>query len=99
LSPPIRIALEFFGTAEHRPPPALVAQKDPGQPIGDFARNLEQVHQVAGTRGALDFEVVTVIAKIVHQGANDQRVDRHPQIGPRQLELPPNMPLSDSAGK
>jgi hypothetical protein len=31
---PIRIALEFFGAAEHRPPTALVAEKYPGQAIG-----------------------------------------------------------------
>src|SRR5271167_424919 len=32
--PPIRIALEFLGASEHRPPAALVAQKDPGKAIG-----------------------------------------------------------------
>ena len=59
---PMGIALEFLGAAKHRPPAALVAQKDPGQPIGDFAGDLEQVHQVAGARRALDLEVVAVIA-------------------------------------
>ncbi len=54
----------------------------PGQAIGDFVGDLEEVHQVAGTSGALDFEVVAVIRKIVHQGADDQRVDRHPDRSP-----------------
>src|SRR3984893_15279155 len=38
---PMGIALECLGAAEHRPPSALVAQKYPGQPIGDFPGNLE----------------------------------------------------------
>src|SRR5271166_5543350 len=39
--PPVRIALELLGSPEHRPPAGLVAQKDPGQPIGDLAGDLE----------------------------------------------------------
>src|SRR5215470_4740005 len=34
--PPVGIALELLGAAEHRPPPVLVAQEDAGQPIGDL---------------------------------------------------------------
>jgi hypothetical protein len=47
-----------------------------------FLGDPEQIHQVAGPRRALDFEVVAVIRKIVHQGADDQRVDRHPDRPP-----------------
>jgi hypothetical protein len=34
----------------------------------------------------------------VQERADDQRIDGI-QIGPRQFEFPPNMPVSDSAGK
>src|SRR5271165_2294699 len=37
--PPVRIALELLGPPEHRPPATFVAQKDPGQPVGDLAGN------------------------------------------------------------
>src|SRR5271168_5003862 len=57
---PIRIALELLGSPEHRPPAGLIAQEDPGQPIGDLAGDLEQVHQVARAGGTLDLEVVPV---------------------------------------
>src|SRR5215469_3582426 len=42
--PPVGIALKLFGTPEHRPPARRIAQKYPGQPVGDLARDLEQVH-------------------------------------------------------
>jgi len=76
--PPIRIALEFFGTAEHRPTPGFVAQKDPGQPIGDLAGDLEQVHRLARAGRTFDPEVVAVIEVVLHQSANQQHIDRHP---------------------
>src|SRR5215469_16889032 len=39
--PPVVIVLELRSAAEHRPPARLVAQKDPSQPIGDFAGDFE----------------------------------------------------------
>src|SRR6516164_3332475 len=57
---PVRIALKFFGTAENRPPAVCVAQENAGQAIGEFARYLEQVHQISRAGRTLDFEVVAV---------------------------------------
>jgi hypothetical protein len=47
--------------------------------------------------GTLDLEVVAVIVVELLQGLDDQVVDREP-YGPRQFELPPNMPEVDSPG-
>ena len=94
----IGIALKLFGAAKDRAPAGFVTQKDPRQATGDLLRHLEQVHQPARPGRAFDFEVVSVVGEVMHQGADDQRVDR-PRIGPRQFELPPNIPLSDSAGR
>src|SRR5690242_17266761 len=38
--PPVRVALEFPATAEHRAP-STIGQKDACQPIGDLSGNLE----------------------------------------------------------
>src|SRR6516165_964611 len=92
---PIGIALKFFGAAKDRAPAGFVTQKDPRQATGDLLRHLEQVHQPARPGRALDFEVVSVVGEVMHQGADDQRVDRHPDR-PAPVELPPNIPLSDS---
>src|SRR5262249_54264566 len=44
ITPPVGIALKLFGAPEYRAPAGRIAQKDPGQPVGDLARDLEQVH-------------------------------------------------------
>jgi hypothetical protein len=75
---PVGVALELLGSAEHRPPAGFIVQEDPSQSVGDFARDLEQVHRVARAGGALDFEVVAIIQVILQQGADQQHVDRHP---------------------
>src|SRR5215469_4363539 len=63
--PPVRVALELLSDAEHWPPAALVAQKDPGQPIGDFAGDLEQVHRVAQARRTVDPEIAAIIEVVL----------------------------------
>jgi hypothetical protein len=68
--PPMWIALELLGAAEHRPPPGLVPQEDPGQAIGDLPRDLKQVHRVARAGRALDFKVVAIIRIVLQQSAN-----------------------------
>src|SRR5271157_6229244 len=40
---PMGIVLEFVGSPVHRTAAGFVAQKDSGQPIGNFPRDLEQV--------------------------------------------------------
>src|SRR6516225_10446188 len=76
--PPVRISLEFSGAAKNRPAAAPVLQEDAGQAIGDLVRHLVQVHDIARTGRALDFEVVAVIGVVVQQRADYQRIDRHP---------------------
>src|SRR5262249_54800765 len=58
---PLRIGLKFLRPAVYRPPARPVAQKDPGEPMGDVPGHLEQGHDRARTGWTLDFEGVTVI--------------------------------------
>src|SRR5215831_9784858 len=44
---PLRISLKFLRPAVHRPPARAIAQKDPGEPMGDVPGHLEQVHDLA----------------------------------------------------
>lgn len=80
IAPPMRIALELRGSPVHRTSAGFVAQKNSGQPTGDFPGNLEQIHQVARAGRALNPEAVTVIVEVVHEGANDQCVNRQPDV-------------------
>src|SRR5687767_4180831 len=50
---PVRVLLELFRAAEHRPPPRRIAQEDALQAIGDLGGHLEERHQPAGTGGTL----------------------------------------------
>jgi hypothetical protein len=76
--PPVRIALEFLGAPEHRPPAALITQEYSGQPIGDLAGDLEQVHRVTRAGRTLYPEVITVIQIVLQESANQERIDGHP---------------------
>ncbi len=68
------ITLELFRAAVDRSPAMLVAQEDPGEAVRDLFADLKQVHQLAGSRGAFDFEVVTVIQIEVQQRPDNERV-------------------------
>jgi hypothetical protein len=59
---PMGISLKFLRASVDRPPPRLVAQEDPGQPMGKLPGYLEEIHRVARTSRTLDLEVVAVIA-------------------------------------
>src|SRR5258705_12876304 len=58
---PERIVLELFRAAIDGSSAIRVAQENPGEPVGDFPADFEEVHEVAGAGGAFDFEVVAVI--------------------------------------
>src|SRR5690349_2697348 len=58
---PVRVGLEFFGTAVYRPPTLFVPEKDAGEPPGNIHGHLEEVHHAAGTRRTFDFEAVAII--------------------------------------
>ena len=96
---PVRIVLERRRAAVDRPVTIRVAQEDPFEAAGDLLRHLEQVHHVARTGRALHLEVVAVVQRRSSAAPDDQMALTGIQIGPRQLEFPPNMPLSDSAGR
>ena len=57
------------------------------------------VIMLAGAGGALDREVVAVEGVEVQQSPRTIRALTGIQIGPRQFELPPNIPVFDSAGR
>ena len=64
----------------------------------DLGGDLGQIQLAARAGRALDLQAVAVVPVELHQPAEDHRfIGNH--TGPRQLELPPNIPVSDSAGR
>ena len=57
----IEIRLELLRTSVHRPVARFILKENPGQTVGNFLRDLEQVHQLARAGRTLDFEIVAVI--------------------------------------
>ena len=95
---PVGVALELLCSAVDGSPALIVAGENPGEPVGDFLAHFEEVHHLAGPRGAFDLEVVAVV-EVEVRSARMMSAFTGIQIGPRQLELPPNMPVLDSAGR
>src|SRR5262245_44020124 len=58
---PVRVGLELLRAAVHRPPPVLVAQEHPAEPLADLFGDLVEIHHVPGAGGTLDLEVVAVV--------------------------------------
>ena len=75
---PVRVFLELPGSAIDRPPALLVLEKGVRQAARDLFGDLIQVHVPPGARGTLDGEIISIEGVIIHQGPNDQDVDRHP---------------------
>src|SRR5215472_17117157 len=75
---PVRILLELPGSPKHGPPSILVLQEDAGEPARNLVRHLIKRHLTSGAGRTLDGEVVAVIHVILQQGADDQRIDGHP---------------------
>src|SRR5260370_1270267 len=84
---PVRIALKFLRTSVNRPPSRLIAQEYPRQPISNFSRDFEQVHDLARACWAFDLEGVAVIQIELHQGSKQQYVHWHP-YGPTPVGVP-----------
>ncbi len=76
--PPVRVLLQFACATVHRPPSGGVPQENAGQPAADFLRNLVQVHLLSAARWTLDGKAIAVIAVILQQRTNEQRIDGHP---------------------
>src|SRR5262249_23088408 len=79
---PVRIILELPGAAIDGTISFLVAQKDSLQSLRNLAGNFEEVHVFAGTRGALNLEIVAIELIEVEQASHQQSVDRHPNWSP-----------------
>ena len=78
LSAQERITLELFRAAIDRPQVVLVSQEDPGEPVRDLFAHLEEVSELARSRGTFDFEVVAVIQVEVQQRPDNEYVHGHP---------------------
>ena len=77
----------------------LVAQENRAQATCELLGDLEDREKFSGARRALDLEVIAVVMVKALQRFDDQEFTGI-QIGPRQLELPPNRVVSaDSAYK
>src|SRR6516225_6846761 len=75
---PMRIFLEFSGSAVNRTLAICVTHKDAAQAAPDFFCYLEQRHVVARTGRTLDLEVISVERIHGQQAANDERIHWHP---------------------
>jgi hypothetical protein len=78
----VRIGLELLAGTVDWAPAVLVAREGPNQAFGNLPAHLEQVHQLARTGRALDFEVVAVVEIKVHQRPQNQYVHRQPNRAP-----------------
>ena len=95
---PMRIVLELGRAAVDRPLSIGIAQKSARQPADKLLRHFEQRHVAAGTGRALNLEFVAVeVYRFISARTISALTGIH--TGPRQLELPPNMPVFDSAGR
>ena len=75
---PVRVGLELLYSAVDRPASVLVVGERRRQARGDFGGDLEQVHLLPRAGGALDFELVAVVAVQLSQPAQDDDVHREP---------------------
>src|SRR5262249_60394140 len=57
---PVRVVLEFLGTAVDRPPPVTSAQKDAGQAAGQLGRDLPEIESVRRARRKRDLQGIAV---------------------------------------
>ena len=94
---PRRVGLEPFGTPERGPSPVSIDEEDRGQAAAQVMGDLFERQPLPRAGRVLDLERVLEEAVVALEGPDDQEVDREPK-GPRQLELPPNILVVDSAG-
>lgn len=95
---PARIALELPGAAEDWSSSIWAALEDRGKPAGDLVGHFVQCQTIARPCRAFHGETVAVIL-VIAPSASIIRKFAGAQIGPRQFELPPNIPEPDSAGQ
>ena len=94
----MRVMLQDGLTSVHGTPALIVPEEDPGESPADFLSHLVKVHLPSRAGRTLHGEPISGVRVHVEQGAEENQVDGN-HTGPRQLEFPPNMPVSDSAGK
>src|SRR6516162_4385515 len=75
---PVGIFLELFGPSINRAAAIMVFQENQGDAAGDFLGNLIKIHSPPGARRTFNDQGISVIGIIIHQGPEDQEIDRHP---------------------
>lgn len=103
----IRISVQLWVAAVGGPFPFNITAKDVDNAVLNFRRYLREIHILAAAGRAFHLEVIPVVLVKPLETFDEQEVDRKPcqsvspcarnvtwssQIGPRQLELPPNIP-------
>src|SRR6266851_2044994 len=75
---PVRIVIENLGATRHRPAAILAAQKDTDEPARNLSGHLPQICFLAGTGGALHFEILAIVMVKLLQRFDQQIVHRKP---------------------
>src|SRR5579862_3721828 len=79
---PVRIFLELPRSSIDGPPAIFVPQKDTGQAACDLLGHLIESHALSRARRTFHGKSVPVVHVILHQGADDQTINRHPDRAP-----------------
>ena len=95
---PVRVILELRSASVDRPPSASSLRKMLASRRAISSATPNRCHPLAGAGGALDGEVVAVETGRGSRSPRTMSTLTGIQIGPRQFELPPNIPVFDSAG-
>ena len=95
---PVRVGLKPPGAAIERTPAVRSALENSEIPASYFLRDLQQRQPTAGTGGTFNLKSITVVAVKIEKRAYQISRFIGIQTGPRQFELPPKLPDSDSAG-
>ena len=94
---PCRVGLEALGAAEGRPAPFSIDEEDRREAVSQVMGDLLQRQLLPRAGRVLDLERVLEEAVVALEGPITRKLTGN-QRGPRQLELPPNILVVDSAG-
>ena len=86
----MRIVLHLRLLVEHRSQARIVHEEDARQALRELVGDFLDGRHVARARRAFDLEVIAVVVMELLQRLSMMRKFTGIQIGPRQLELPPN---------
>ena len=89
--------LQPLDPAEARAAAVRADEEERDQPVAQVVGDLVERQLLPRAGRVLDLELVAEEPRVAVERLDDEVVDGN-QIGPRQFELPPNMPVVDSAG-